>query len=98
MPVNLLELILLARAPAPTHPGPSLLPPSPSFPYSPPFLTARSTYLFTFESDQRTNEEAIPANWGSNFPQQVSWLLEQVRADPPRSAAHGGGERGAVMG
>lgn len=87
------------RAPAPTHPVPFLLPPSPSFPFSPPSLAGPSTYPpHHFPSDQRTNEEDVPANWGSNFPQLVSGLREQERADPPRSAAHGGGGGGAVMG
>lgn len=99
IPVNLQEPILLAQSPCTN--SPSTLSPS-SFSFFPLFPSFSRWPLHLppphFSSDQRTNEEDVPANWGSNFPQLGSGLREQERADPPRSAAHGGGGGGAVMG
>lgn len=85
------------RVPAPTHPVPFFLPPLLLSPF-PLLLSLAPPPTPYFPSDQRTSEEDVPANWGSNFPQLVSSLREQERADPPRSAAHGRGGGGAVMG
>lgn len=107
IPVNLLELLLLAESPC-TNSAHTLSPsssvfflPAPSNPrlvswHFPPAPHPRSHP--TFSSDPRTNEGDVPANWGSNFPRLVSRLREQLRAASPRPAAHGGGGRGTVMG